>query len=136
MRQVTLLLLALAAATGCAPSKVDQQLVGTWELNVPSNSNVTINITNSSGQTVFTKTVPENAGNQAFTWNGIGSDGTQWPDGQYALTASTADGSGNSVAIATQVAGVVSGVNLTQTPPLLLINGQSFTVNQIQSISN
>jgi flagellar basal-body rod modification protein FlgD len=108
----------------------------TWELNVPSNSNVTVNISNSSGQTVFTQTLPENSGSQPFTWNGIGSDGTQWPDGQYALTASTTDGSGNSVAITTQVAGVVSGVNLTQTPPLLLINGQSFTVNQIQSISN
>jgi flagellar basal-body rod modification protein FlgD len=108
----------------------------TWELNVPSNANVTVNIANSSGQTVFTQTLPESAGNQAFTWNGIGSDGTKWPDGQYTLTASTTDGSGNSVGIATQVAGVVSGVNLTQTPPLLVINGQSYTVNQIQSISN
>lgn len=108
----------------------------TWELSVPSNSNVTVNITNSSGQTVFTQTLPESAGNQPFTWNGIGSNGTQWPDGQYSLTASTTDGSGNSVAITTQVAGTVSGVNLTATPPLLIINGQSFTVNQIESISN
>ncbi len=108
----------------------------TWELNVPSNSNVNISIANSSGQTVFTQTVPETAGNQSFTWNGIGSDGTQWPDGTYTLTASSTDSSGNSVGIATQVAGTVSGVNLTQTPPLLMINGQSFTMNQIQSISN
>jgi flagellar basal-body rod modification protein FlgD len=107
-----------------------------WELSVPSNSNVNISIANSSGQTVYTGTVPESAGNQKFTWNGIGSDGTQWPDGQYTLTASTTDGSGNSVGITTQVAGTVSGVNLTQTPPLLMINGQSYTINQIQSISN
>jgi flagellar basal-body rod modification protein FlgD len=107
-----------------------------WELSVPSNSNVNVSIANSSGQTVYTGTVPESAGNQKFTWNGIGSDGTQWPDGQYTLTASTTDGSGNSVGITTQVAGTVSGVNLTQTPPLLMINGQSYTINQIQSISN
>jgi flagellar basal-body rod modification protein FlgD len=108
----------------------------TWELSVPSNSNVTVNIANSSGQTVFTQTLPESAGNQPFTWNGIGNDGTQWPSGQYTLTASTTDGSGNSVAVTTQVAGTVSGVNLTATPPLLIINGQSFTINQIESISN
>jgi flagellar basal-body rod modification protein FlgD len=108
----------------------------TWELNVPSNSNVNISIANSSGQTVYTATVPESAGTQPFKWNGIGSDGTQWPDGTYTLTASTTDSSGNSVGIATQVAGTVSGVNLTQTPPLLMINGQSYTINQIQSISN
>jgi flagellar basal-body rod modification protein FlgD len=108
----------------------------TWELTVPSNSNVNISIANSSGQTVFTQTVPENAGNQPFTWNGVGSDGTQWPDGTYTLTATTTDSSGNSVAVATQVAGLVSGVNLTQSPPLLMINGQSYTVNQIESITN
>jgi flagellar basal-body rod modification protein FlgD len=108
----------------------------TWELTVPSNSNVNISIANSSGQTVFTQTVPESAGNQPFTWNGVGSNGAQWPDGTYTLTATTTDGSGNSVAVATQVAGLVSGVNLTQSPPLLMINGQSYTVNQIESITN
>jgi flagellar basal-body rod modification protein FlgD len=108
-----------------------------WGLNVPANANVTINIANSSGQTVFTRTMPMNAGNnQPFTWNGIGSDGTQWPDGQYTLTATGSDGSNNTVAISTQVQGVISSVNLTQSPPLLNINGQSFTINQIQSIAS
>jgi flagellar basal-body rod modification protein FlgD len=109
----------------------------TWELNVPSNSNVTVNITNSAGQTVFTNTYSATAGNgQAFTWNGQGTDGTQWPDGQYKLTATATDGSGNSVGITTDVVGVVSSVDLTQSPPLLSIDGQSYTVNQIKGIAN
>jgi flagellar basal-body rod modification protein FlgD len=109
----------------------------TWELNIPSNSNVNVSIANSSGQTVFSGTYAVNAGNnQPFTWNGQGNDGTQWPDGQYTLTATATDSSGNSVGIATQVQGVVSAVDLTQSPPLLTINGQSYTVNQIQSIAN
>ena len=109
----------------------------TWELNVRSNSDVNVSIANSSGQTVFSGTYAVNAGNnQPFTWNGQGNDGTQWPDGQYTLTATATDSSGNSVGIATQVQGVVSAVDLTQSPPLLTINGQSYTVNQIQSIAN
>ena len=109
----------------------------TWELNIPSNSNVNVSIANSSGQTVFSGTYAVNArNNQPFTWNGQGNDGTQWPDGQYTLTATATDSSGNSVGIATQVQGVVSAVDLTQSPPLLTINGQSYTVNQIQSIAN
>jgi flagellar basal-body rod modification protein FlgD len=109
----------------------------TWELNVPSNSNVNVSIANSSGQTVFSGTYAVNAGNnQPFTWNGQGNDGTQWPDGQYTLTATATDSSGNSVGVTTQVQGVVSSVDLTQSPPLLTINGQSYTVNQIQSIAN
>src|SRR5580658_6910732 len=52
-----------------------------WELNVPSDSTVTINIANSTGQTVFTNSYSVSKGdNQAFTWNGQGSDGTQYPD--------------------------------------------------------
>jgi flagellar basal-body rod modification protein FlgD len=107
----------------------------TWELSVPSNSNVNISITNSTGQTVFTGAYSVNAGNnQPFTWDGKGTDGTQWPDGQYKLTATGADSSGNAVAISTQIQGVVDSVDLTQSPPLLSINNQTYTVNQIKSI--
>jgi flagellar basal-body rod modification protein FlgD len=107
----------------------------TWELNIPSSSNVTINIANSKGQTVFTGNYTGSAGNnQPFTWNGQGSDGTQWPDGLYTMTATAADSTGNPVAISTQVGGTVSSVDLTQTPPLLMINGQNYTVSQVKSI--
>jgi flagellar basal-body rod modification protein FlgD len=40
------------------------------------------------------------------------------------------------VGVSTEVVGTVSSVDLTQSPPLLTINGQSYTVNQIQSIVN
>ena len=109
----------------------------TWELNVPTASTVSLTITSSNGQTVFSGNFPAAAGNnQPFNWNGIGSDGTQQPDGTYKLTATAKDSSGNTVAIGTQVEGVVSSVDLTQSPPLLSIGGQTFTVNQIQSIVN
>jgi flagellar basal-body rod modification protein FlgD len=107
----------------------------TWELNIPSASNVNISIANSSGQTVFTNTFAAAEGNnQVFNWNGLGTDGTQNPDGNYTLTATAKDSSGNSVGVATSVAGIVSSVDLTQSPPLLSIGGQTFTVNQVQSI--
>jgi len=108
----------------------------TWNLGVPTNSNVTISIANSTGQTVFTGSYAVNAGNnQAFTWDGKGNDGTQWPDGKYKLTATAADTAGNAVAVSTQIQGVVDSVDLTQSPPLLSINGQTYTVNQIKSIA-
>src|SRR5437879_8167436 len=98
----------------------------TWELGVPTNANVTISIANSTGQTVFTGNYAVNAGNnQSFTWNGKGNDGTQWPDGKYKLTATAIDSAGNSVAVSTQIQGVVDSVDLTQSPPLLSINRQT-----------
>ena len=109
----------------------------TWKLGVASNSNVNITIANSTGQNVFTGVYPVTAGeNQAFTWDGKGNDGTQWPDGKYKLTATATDTASNSVAVTTQIQGVVDSVDLTQSPPLLSISGQNYTVNQIKSIAN
>jgi flagellar basal-body rod modification protein FlgD len=108
----------------------------TWNLGVPTNSNVTISIANSTGQTVFTGNYSVNAGdNKVFSWDGKGTDGTQWPDGAYKLTATATDTAGNAVAISTQIHGVVNSVDLTQSPPLLSINGQTYTVSQIKSIA-
>ena len=109
----------------------------TWQLSVPSNSNVDITIASSTGQTVYTGSYSVAAGdNQPFTWNGQGNDGTKWPDGSYTLTATAKDSSNNTVAITTAIEGVVNSVDLTQSPPLLSINGQTYTVSQIQSIVN
>jgi flagellar basal-body rod modification protein FlgD len=108
-----------------------------WELDIPSNSDLTVNITSSTGQTVFTGNYNVTAGNnQPFAWNGTGNDGTQWPDGSYTLTATAKDSSGNNVAVGTSIQGVVSSVDLSQSPPLLSINGQTYTVNQIKAIVN
>jgi flagellar basal-body rod modification protein FlgD len=109
----------------------------TWQLNVPSNSTLNVTIANSTGQTVFSGAYPVSAGNnQVFAWNGQGTDGTQWPDGKYTMTATTTDGSGNTVGVSPQIQGVVDSVDLTQSPPLLSIGGQTYTVSQIKSIVN
>ena len=72
---------------------------------------------------------------RGFQRGGIqGTDGTQYPDGSYTMTATAKDSSGSTVGVTTAVGGVVSSVDLTQSPPLLTINGQTYTVSQIQSI--
>jgi flagellar basal-body rod modification protein FlgD len=106
-----------------------------WQLNVPTTSTVAITIANSKGQTVFTGNYSASAGDdQPFSWNGQGNDGTQWPDGQYTLTATAQDSTGNSVAISTEIAGTVNSVDLTQSPPLLSIQGQNYTISQVKRI--
>lgn len=107
----------------------------TWHLNVPTSAQVEISIANSSGQTVFTGKYTAGTGSDIpFTWNGQGNDGTQWPDGKYTISATGKDASGNPVGIAAQVQGKVSSVDLTQSPPLLTIDGNSYTVGQVKSI--
>jgi flagellar basal-body rod modification protein FlgD len=124
-----------AVVKGATASLSNSQAV--WDLDIPANGNLTVTIANANGQNVFTGNYTVTAGkNQPFVWDGKGTDGTKWQDGQYTLTATATDSSGNSQAITTSIQGAVSSVDLTQTPPLLTIDGQSFTVNQIQRIVN
>jgi len=107
----------------------------TWVLDVPSSGTMNVHITNSSGQTVFSGSYSVTAGkDQAFNWNGQGTDGSQLPAGKYTLTATMPDSSGTAVGISTQIQGVVSSVDLTQSPPLLSIGDQTYTINQIKRI--
>jgi flagellar basal-body rod modification protein FlgD len=106
-----------------------------WSLGVEKDSNVDVTITNAVGQTVFTGQYTVAAGaKQSFTWDGKGTNGVQWPDGTYKMTATAKDLSGNSVGVSTQVSDVVSSVDLTQSPPLLTIGGQTYTLSQIKGI--
>lgn len=107
----------------------------TWALGVSKPSSVTVTISNSTGQAVYSGNFSMNAGDhQAFQWDGRGSDGSQWPDGNYTLTATAKDASGQTVAVSTEIQGVVQAADLSQDPPTLSIGDQSFTVDKIKKV--
>src|ERR1700676_3049489 len=55
----------------------------TWSLGVPTNSNVSISITNSTGQTVYSNSYAVKAGQtQTFAWDGKDNNAPRWPDRQ------------------------------------------------------
>ena len=105
-----------------------------WNLNVSKPASATVTITDSTGQTAYSGTFTVNPGNQNFTWDGRGNDGKQWPDGSYTLTATSVDANGQSTGISTEVQAQVDSVDMTQTPPVLSINGQNFTMDKIKKI--
>jgi flagellar basal-body rod modification protein FlgD len=107
----------------------------TWSFSAPTPATANITISSSTGQTALSGTMSLNAGTQNFSWNGQGTNGVTWPDGTYNMTINATNANGQPVSISTQVQGVVSGVNVSQNPPLLTVGGQNFTISQIQSIS-
>jgi flagellar basal-body rod modification protein FlgD len=106
-----------------------------WTFNPSSPATATFTVTDQTGQTVFSKTGTVQPGTQQFNWNGLDSSGRKWADGNYTLTISAVGANGQSVAIPTTVTGMVSSVDLTQSPPLLSIGGQTYTLNQILSVT-
>jgi flagellar basal-body rod modification protein FlgD len=105
-----------------------------WTLKVPNDTTASITITNSAGQTVFSGSYAVQKGSPTFTWDGKGNDGTQWPAGNYTLNATGKDSTGNNVGIPSEIQGVVDSVDLTASPPLLSIGGQSYTTDQIKRV--
>jgi len=106
----------------------------TWNFQTEKDTSATITIGNSTGQTAFTGSYSLKQGNSSFVWDGKGNDGVQWPAGTYTMTATGKDSSGNSVAISTEVQGIVDSVDLTASPPLLSIGGQSYTTDKIKRV--
>ena len=105
-----------------------------WTMNASKPATATITISDSTGQTAYSGKFAVNSGAQSFHWNGIGNNGQQWPDGNYTLTATAVDASGQPVTISTQVTAKVDSVDLTQTPPVLSVAGQNYSLNQLQQI--
>ena len=104
-----------------------------WTLTSPSAANATITITNSSGATVYSGSAQLSKGSNSFDWNGQGN-GSTWPDGNYTMAVTAKDSSGNTVSVSTQIVGTVSSVDLTKSPPLLDVGGQTYTISQVQSV--
>lgn len=118
---------ALSNATGNPAS---------WSITASAPATANVTITSAAGTTAYTGTVALNAGTQAYSWNGVSNNGQTWPDGTYKITISATGANGQAVNVSTQSEGIVSGVNLSTTPPSLTVNGQNVPISQVTSITN
>jgi flagellar basal-body rod modification protein FlgD len=128
--------LTFLGATVAVSGKTTQLANGTasWAYSVTQPATATINISNASGQVVYTTTQSVQPGAQAFTWNGVDKQGTTWPSGPYTISVSAVGANNQNVPVTTGVQGVVSGVDISQSPPTLTVGGQSYALNQITQV--
>ena len=124
---------ATVAVDGATTKLADGQ--ASWQFAVSKPATATVMITNASGQTVYSGSYTVQPGAQKFVWDGHGNNGTKWPDGDYKISITAVDSSKQSVAVSTEVEGVVDSVDLTKSPPVLSIGGQNFTMDQIKRVT-
>src|SRR5215475_1330645 len=106
----------------------------TWSFQVPKPINATVTIKNSTGQTVYSGSFAMNTGLQTFNWDGRNNAGTLWPDGNYTISITGKDASGQTVAVPTEVEGIVDSADLNKTPPVLFMGGQDYTIDKIKRV--
>lgn len=97
-------------------------------------SQVNLSIQDSTGKTVWTGTGPTASGLNTITWDGTGSDGSQHADGQYSLTVSALDASGNSVLNYTTFFGKVTDVENTSGSTTLNVGGNSVKMSDVVAV--
>ena len=106
----------------------------TWAFTVPKPAAVTMTIKSATGQTVYSSGFTMQAGAQQFQWDGRDNNGVQWPDGSYTMSITGKDASGQPVSIPSEVEGMVDSVDLTKTPPVLSVGGQTFTLDKVKRV--
>jgi flagellar basal-body rod modification protein FlgD len=108
--------------------------VANWNYAVTQPATATISVSNASGQVVYTTTQSVQPGTQTFTWNGVDRQGTTWPGGAYKISVNAIGANNQSVPVTTGVQGVVTGVDVSKSPPTLTVGGQSYALNQITQV--
>lgn len=108
--------------------------VATWYVSAPRAASATINITDATGNVVFTHETTLEAGTSGFTWDGKMSDGRTAPEGQYTIKINAKDASGQSVAVSTQFSGVVDAVDLSGSEPLLMVGTALISLDKVKAV--
>jgi flagellar basal-body rod modification protein FlgD len=105
-----------------------------WKLNLPRAATGTITITDKSGNVVATDTKALTAGGQSYVWNGRTSTGLPAPNGNYTLTVTARDVSGQAVTAKTEIAGRVDSVDMAGDSPVLVIGSTRVPLENVKTI--
>ena len=107
----------------------------TWSYDIQGNANnVNFSVLNSSGVPIYTVGGGAASGQSSFVWNGQTDSGVQAPDGSYTLSISAVDSNGTAVNVATEVSGVVDGVDFNGSEPVLIVGGKEVKLDEIDSV--
>jgi flagellar basal-body rod modification protein FlgD len=115
-------------------SKLTSATGAGWSFNSPKPASATINIINSAGATVFSGAYSLNSGIQNFVWDGRNNSGVKQPDGDYKLAITAKDATGQSVAVSTEIQGVVDSVDMAKSPPVLSVNNTEYALDRIKRV--
>jgi flagellar basal-body rod modification protein FlgD len=108
-----------------------------WQYSLGGNAaNVTVQVSDSSGNVVFTGAAPTGTGAQAFTWNGQNSAGQQQADGgTYTITFNATDSNGASVPVSNTVQGQATAVEQVNGQTMVTIGGVQVPLSAVSAVS-
>jgi flagellar basal-body rod modification protein FlgD len=112
---------------------------GRSEIRLPARGAATtavVTVTDSAGRTIRRAEVPLTQGTQSWTWNGVGDNGVQQPDGAYRVSVAGigSDGKPTSQAQSFTVVGTATGASRDGNNIVLSMGGVTLPYNQLRGI--
>lgn len=102
-----------------------------------SASNVAVQITDSSGNVVYTGAAPSGSGPQSFTWDGRNTAGQQQTNGgTYTLSISASDNSGKQVSVSNAVQGTATAVEQVNGQTMVTVAGVQVPLSAVTAVNN
>lgn len=83
-----------------------------------------------TGETLFNADAENTAGVHRYSWDGIGNDGVDIPDGQYNITISAIDAQGNSITTGSYSSGRVNEVAFIDGQTVLRVGEETFITTE------
>ncbi len=94
-----------------------------------------ITIRNAQGAVMLTETIDITSGSSTYAWDGHTASGVDAPSGSYSISISAKNASGSAVSVDTQMSGIVDGIDLSGTEPILTVGGALVPLSSIHSVS-
>jgi len=105
-----------------------------WSVNMPADGTGVVTIKNASGSVVQTLSSTFKSGAQTVQWDGTTSTGAKAPEGDYTISVDAKDLAGATVTAKTEIIGVVDGVDMSGTAPMLKIGEISIPINKVTRV--
>jgi flagellar basal-body rod modification protein FlgD len=108
----------------------------TWQYTLASPAtNVAVQITDASGNIVYSGPAPAGSGAQSFTWNGKNTAGQQQANGgSYTISINASDGSGKAVPVSDAVQGAATAVEQVNGQTMITIAGVQVPLSAVTAV--
>jgi flagellar basal-body rod modification protein FlgD len=108
-----------------------------WTYNLGTTATSTaLSVSDANGNVVYTGPGETTAGNHVFTWDGKDSKGNQLADGTYTLSVAASASDGANVTSSVASAGTVTQIDMTSSPPKLIVGNMEVNMTDIAAVAN